>query len=389
MGLTRLRLLPPGGRLGWTPYVWLFYLLTFLISPVLRTQAGEATVGYWAATIIGIVVFLGVYFRAHWVRGARLLPLIAVQAALGVVYAPFNLGSSVFFVYAASTAAFLDRRRQAVQFVVGIAVLGALTSYLANAPVYYWLVATAITLLVGGVNVHFAEEARAQARLRLAHDEIEHLAAVAERERIARDLHDVLGHTLSLIVLKAELAGRVALSDPARAAAEMQDVEDVARRTLQEVRETIRGYHATLADECARAAAMLKAAGIRAALDVDEGPLPQAVEETLALALREAVTNVVRHSGASSCTARLERRPGEIVLLVSDDGRGAGAREGAGLRGMRDRVEAFGGSVELTSDRGVQLRITMPASTARSAATDAAVKDRQHMPASATRQAAG
>jgi two-component system sensor histidine kinase DesK len=140
----------------------------------------------------------------------------------------------------------------------------------------------------------------------------------------------------------------------------MRDVETVARRTLQEVREAIRGYHPTLADEAARAHAMLKAASIATTLDVQGHELPSGAEETLALALREAVTNVVRHSGASSCTASLVRTDHELVLSIADDGRGSGAPEGSGLRGMRERVEAFGGTVTRVPGRGMRLRITLP-----------------------------
>src|SRR5690606_2971579 len=109
--------------------------------------------------------------------------------------------------------------------------------------------------LLGAVNYHDARVARANRRLRLAQEQIEHLATVAERERIARDLHDLLGHTLSLIVLKAELTGRLAERDPTRAATEVRDIEHVARQALREVREAIRGYRASVQDEAERARA--------------------------------------------------------------------------------------------------------------------------------------
>jgi two-component system, NarL family, sensor histidine kinase DesK len=364
-----LRLLPRGHRLGWTPYAWLLYLATFLVEPVIRTQHGRADAAYWAVTAAGVMVFLIAYFRAYWVRGARLLGHAGVMALLGVAFSPINQGAPVFFVYAAATAANLDRPRHGWAAVIGLALLGGMTAGLTDAAPFGFILGTLITLLVGGVNVHFAAEARAQAKLRMAHAEIEHLAAVAERERIARDLHDVLGHTLSLIVLKSELARRLATRDAQRAAAEMKDVEDVARRTLQEVREAISGYRASLADERQKAEAMLRAAGISAEFDVDEAPLPRAIDEVLALALREGVTNVVRHSGATRCRAVLERRPGEVVLLLGDDGRGHIGGEGSGLRGMRERVSSFGGSLQvakgisngaLAGMRGLTLRISIP-----------------------------
>lgn len=357
----RLRLLPPGSPHGWTPYAWLFYLPTFLIEPIARTRAGQASVLYWVATLVGLGVFLTAYFRAYWVRGVRLLPVIAVQAALAVTYSPFNIGACVLFVYAAAAAAQLDRTRDALRLVLLIGGLGAATALVIDAPVFFWITSVGVTLLIGTVTMHDAQSRRVQHKLRLAQGEIEHLAQVAERERIARDLHDVLGHTLSLIVLKAELARKLADRDVARAAAEMCDVEAVARRTLQEVREAIRGYRATLEDEAARAGAMLKAAGIAEAFELSSSELPQPVEETLALALREAVTNVVRHSGASVCRARLHRARETVTLEVEDDGRGSNAPEGSGLRGMRERVEVFGGRVMRLPGRGMKLRVVLPA----------------------------
>jgi two-component system sensor histidine kinase DesK len=227
------------------------------------------------------------------------------------------------------------------------------------------------TPLIGAVSFHRAQVGRSTETLRRAHDEIEHLAAVAERERIARDLHDVLGHTLSLIVLKAELAAKLAERDPARAQVEIRDVEAVSRRALKEVREAIRGYRPTLVDELARARALLDTAHIGATIETTIDPADlkarAGAEEVMALALREAVTNVVRHSGASRATIRAWREApsGSAVLEVADDGRGAGAREGIGLRGMRERVESLDGSLTArsmtaSSQQGTRLTITIP-----------------------------
>jgi two-component system sensor histidine kinase DesK len=144
----------------------------------------------------------------------------------------------------------------------------------------------------------------------------------------------------------------------------MRDVEAVARRTLQDVREAIRGYRATLADEEPRARALLKAAGVEAQLEHDGGMLPQPIEETLAFALREAVTNVVRHSGARTCSARICSDGDRVILDVQDDGRGSGAPEGFGLRGMRERVEAFGGEITRPAGRGMRLHIVLPLASA-------------------------
>src|SRR5690606_12165285 len=236
----------------------------------------------WPLTIAATLVFLGTYFAGFWVHGRRLMVVSAIQTMLGIGFAPINPGSCVFFVYAASCIGTLPRSRDALCGMILITSLGIATAILTDAPPFFVLVAGVITLVVGGVNYHYAQQSRALSKLRLAHEEIEQLAAIAERERIARDLHDVLGHTLSLIVLKAELAVKLSDRDPARAAREMRDVEDVARRTLHDVRHAIRGYRTTLPEELDRAHSMLKAARIDALITNDASALPQAVEGTLA-----------------------------------------------------------------------------------------------------------
>lgn len=361
----RFPLLPDDRFLGWTPYAWLIYLPIFFIEPGVRASHGVATPGYWAAMVLGVAVFLFTYFRVHWVGGRSLLVLIGAQVALGVAYAPFNTGSSVFIVYAACFAGQVEDTRTARRMLIAIALIGLATSWAISAPMYFWLSAVILAPLFGAVLMHFAQAQRAERKLVLAREEIEHLATVAERERIARDLHDVLGHTLSLVVLKAELAGKLIARDAERASAEMRDVEQVARRALQDVRETIRGYRATLPAELENARAILDAAGI--GCDVEAAPIAvgRVVEEALALALREAVTNVVRHAGASSCRIVVAADDVACTLAVEDDGGGGSMREGAGLRGMRERVQALGGSVDRragSDGRGTLVRVRLPVS---------------------------
>ena len=161
-------------------------------------------------------------------------------------------------------------------------------------------------------------------KLRKADAEIEHLAKVAERERIARDLHDLLGHTLSLITLKAELARKLVDRDPQRAKQEMLDVEQTSRAALADVREAISGYRGEgIAAELVRARKTLETAGITVDCEFDQLPLTPAQETVLALALREAVTNVVRHAQAQRCKRSAAAREGLCTLEIADNGRGA------------------------------------------------------------------
>jgi two-component system sensor histidine kinase DesK len=174
-------------------------------------------------------------------------------------------------------------------------------------------------------------------------------AADEERLRLARDLHDLLGHGLSLITIKSQLARRLsAAGDSARAANEIADIERVARESLQDVRHAVDGYRQpSFTSEIAGARAALTAAGIDSTIDVSADPLPTAVDATLAWVVRESVTNVIRHSGAAACSIRLMRETSEASLEITDNGRTAevGA-PGNGLRGLQERAAARGGHAD-------------------------------------------
>jgi two-component system sensor histidine kinase DesK len=194
-------------------------------------------------------------------------------------------------------------------------------------------------------------------------EEVEHLATIAERERISRDLHDLLGHTLSLIALKAELAGKLARRDADAAAREIKDIEETARKALSEVRSAVTGYRqAGFAYELDSARSSLAAANIALHAEVQPFALPPAAENVMSLALREAVTNIVRHARAATrCDVALSAERGLIVLRIVDDGGAPDEiRAGNGLTGMRERVGALGGSLVVQGGRGLALELSLP-----------------------------
>ncbi len=217
-------------------------------------------------------------------------------------------------------------------------------------------------MFIGAGNIFFAERNRMNCQLRKANEEIENLAKVAERERIARDLHDVLGHTLSVITLKSELAGKLIDRDPQRAGKEIREVEQISRQALTDVRDAIRGYRSQgLVAELAQAKSTLETAGLTVQCDAATTvQLPAVQESVLSLAVREAVTNVVRHAQARTCRMRLEQENGSCRLEIHDDGCGASNGEGNGLRGMRERVEMIGGTLSRSTEAGTTLTITLP-----------------------------
>jgi two-component system sensor histidine kinase DesK len=215
--------------------------------------------------------------------------------------------------------------------------------------------------MIGSINIHFKQRNRDNKKLLMAQEEVEHLAKIAERERIARDLHDVLGHTLSVIVLKSELAAKLAERDPARAVQEIKDVERISRDALSQVRSTVRGYHSlSLQAEAEQATATLKAAGVKVECSFANADIPPSHEGVLALALREAVTNVIRHAKATCCRLRLRPIEGGCELEIKDDGCGRMSPEGIGLTGMRHRVESLGGQLQREISSGTRLVITLP-----------------------------
>jgi two-component system, NarL family, sensor histidine kinase DesK len=166
--------------------------------------------------------------------------------------------------------------------------------------------------------------------------------------RIARDLHDLLGHSLSLIVLKSELARRLADRDPARAVTEIGDIESVARSSLADVREAISGYRRRdLGEELDGARAVLAAAGVDTTVRMAGAPLPEAADGVFGWAVRESVTNVIRHARASRCVIEVRRDSDEAVLEVRDNGRAKRKHvPGNGLNGLSERVAAEGGTME-------------------------------------------
>lgn len=359
-----MRLLPPDSRAGWTPYVWLIYLGTYLGFPLVL----GATTTAWLVCAAGLVAFLPLYFAGYWIDGARRLPVIVAITALGMALVRVNPGASVFFVYATSFVGGSRTGRAAVLWIVGITVVGLAAAWTDDPWALFALVFVAVFApLIGFINVHDAEVRRHDASLRMAHGEIARLAALAERDRIAGELHDLLGHSLSVIALKSDLAARIVGRDPERAAREMADAARVSREALAEVRQVVQGVRiSTLADEIARARSVLRTAGVEPLVEPEVGAeevvgsLVREREHALALALREAVTNVVRHARATRCRITVSRDGDGVRLLVEDDGRGGALVEGSGLAGMRRRVEAAGGGVDLRSDEGVRLVVSMP-----------------------------
>jgi two-component system sensor histidine kinase DesK len=222
-----------------------------------------------------------------------------------------------------------------------------------------------VVLLAGAASSAFAALLDTVAELRRTRQELARMAVAEERERFARDLHDLLGHTLSVIVVKAQAVRRLAGTDPDAAVEHAVDIEQIGRRALGDVRQAVDAMRApTLVDELDEVRRALDAAGIATSVDWDAAEPSGKADEVLAWVLREGATNVMRHSGASACRIGLAERDGRLELSIADDGVGSPTpptvRVG-GLAGLRDRVAAAGGDlvVERPAD-GFRLVASVP-----------------------------
>jgi two-component system sensor histidine kinase DesK len=349
----------PSGREGsWIP-AWRIAGAAFILYPIVRIVSAppEPVVAALVLSATGLFALLlsAVARRdpldprrsSGWLAGLDLAILGLVAAA--ELRAP-GQGWFALFYYASTAASTLLPERRALRLIAAAGVVAALCLSLTLDPASALIQGLSVSII--GVTV-FAMTAlrRTNVKLHAARQELATLAVAEERSRIARDLHDVLGHSLSLIAIKSELAGRLLPAEPERARGEIADVERVARDALASVRGTVGGYRQpTLDGELASAKEVLDASGIDSTIDHEVGPLPASQDVILAWAVREAVTNVVRHSAARHAKIRTVRQGGQAELEVLDDGgptpASVGFGDGTGLEGLRERLERVGGRLD-------------------------------------------
>ncbi len=370
----RARLIPETRGHGWVPFYNLGYLV-FPFLPIALSLFGDASKWPGPArdmlgpTLLAMAVFLPVYFAAYRATGLRSHLCMLAMAGIGYALMPFNSFANAYTIYAVGFAAMLGGSLWVRLAWAAAMLAGLLFEIIAlQYPIFVFLITLIVSVAVFFGNHHFVESTRKRAELKLSHDEVRRLATVAERERIGRDLHDLLGHTLSLVALKSELAGKLLRRDPDAAHSEIVEVTRVAREALAQVRAAVTGIRAAgIAAELVSAKLLLESDGIgfdaaaaartlETALQNDGG-LPASVESALALALREAVTNLQRHAHARTARIEFAIEAGEAVLRIADDGRGGAISPGNGLTGMRERIEALGGRLRIDSKKGEGTRL--------------------------------
>jgi two-component system sensor histidine kinase DesK len=344
--------------------------LLYLIGPISDLVRSSLSPGRLAVSWIGLAAFIVVYWSllppAFWLvrRGytwmlamLALLPLIA--GGLLLLGAPSSFAA--LFIYFVAASGMLLPARAALAVIAATAIGFAIAGSSADAKAIEVL----SVVSVGAIMAAFGRIVRANRELRAARKQLATLAVRDERLRIARDLHDLLGHSLSVIALKSELAMKLAHRDADRTAAELADIETVARQALAEVREAVLGYRSLALDEALDGARVaLAAAGIDYDLQTDHRAVPPDVEAVLAWAVREGTTNVVRHSRADKCLIRVHTNRDTAEVEVEDNGTAStnGAQGGSGLAGLRERARAAHGTLEAGPRRegGFRLRVTVP-----------------------------
>jgi two-component system sensor histidine kinase DesK len=355
------------------PRAYRWVALFFIAYPLVVVFSSQPDPIDAAAALAATAIFLGLIWvgwkvppndprRASWLATGGVLAILAIAVLL--VFRGRHEWLA-FFYYASCGASPLLPRQRTLGLITISGIAAGLTILAFGGDPGEALVqgmsVSVIGLLIFSVN----ETRRTNRALLAARHEVARLAVADERARIARDLHDTLGHSLSLIALKSELAGRLLPSDPARSATEIADVERVAREALSSVRETVSGYRTpTLAAELTGAREALATATIEPDIEATPDPLPPAVDAVLAWTVREAITNVVRHSRATKVRIRVSRDGDWASANITDNGQGASdGRDviheggGMGLAGLSERIAALGGRLEAGSAVGGGFRL--------------------------------
>jgi two-component system sensor histidine kinase DesK len=359
---------------GLSPYVWVvFYILPFYF--IFRSSSTiEVVFG-----IAMILAFFGCYVLSFISKGWLVYFWTGVQIAI-------SIAMTVFFSYVYFSlflAFFIGNIQNRVGFVtlytihlvttiltINLGFVTKNTVLITQLP--FVLISLIGVILLPVTTYNRNKREKLQGQLEDANKRISELVKLEERQRIARDLHDTLGQKLSLIGLKCDLAGKLIPIEPGQAQAELIDIRQTARSALKEVREMVTRMRGTsLEDELFRLRQILKAAQIEFTLEGDSNLTNTSLmtENVLSMCLKEAVTNVVKHSSASACTIAIEPSRSELIVTVKDNGVGLGGdrgfRRGNGIRGMKERLEFVNGSLDIASVDGTVVVMKVPNSAER------------------------
>ncbi|WP_282269246.1 sensor histidine kinase [Stenotrophomonas sp. PS02298] len=349
------------GKWPWVDAVHLLWTVWVFITPMF----GAGYTLRWALITLWSFPLFIVFYMLTLTSARRHAPIFALaMIVLSMALLPIYPSGMNYFVFGCVMLR-TNRCISTRQYMFELVLLNLAFLSLAWWIGYPWQVIAwipALTVIIGLiVNVERTSSEK-DAALRLSHEEVRRLAATAERERIGRDLHDLLGHTLSLITLKMELSRKLFERDPQRSQRELAEAEQIARDALAQVRSAVTGFRAAdLAAELASAHLLLESSRVH--LRYSPPPaMPAWIEAGLSMVLREAATNIARHAQANEALISIDVSPEAVQMEVVDDGRGGVSANGNGLAGMRERVLALGGELQIESPKGqgTRLKIRVP-----------------------------
>ena len=329
----------------------------------------DPSAGAIALVAAVLPAFAALFMLTMMTRLPLLGPVLAMLAIAVTLTLAAEDAFGLLFAWAASAAAVRLDGMGGAKAWTAITALAAATIALADPDGALFWGTTAAVAGLGAMLLLILGLLRANEALRDARAELAEMAVAEERLRFSRDLHDLLGHDLSLIALKAELASKLLPGRVDQAATEVEQIRELTRSALQQVREAVGGYRRpTLPSELAGAKVALEAAGIELQVEGLDGALDPEVESVLAWAVREGATNAIRHSGARHAAITVRSGAGTTELEIADDGHGAPQHEGAGhgLTGLRERAQAVGGTVEAGAGPGGGFRVTVRVPARRS-----------------------
>ncbi|MEM9689603.1 MAG: sensor histidine kinase [Pseudomonadota bacterium] len=325
------------------------------------------TVDY-VAIAIALAVFVPIFLSTSEKHLSEHSWHIGAYELIAIGLSPFSGLHGVFHIYACAQAGYQRPKRSAMKIIAGLSLFYVVFNLIVGSSTQDWFNA-AFAVLFGAITgfgcMSHADSLERERNMKRARVLDRQRATLAERERIAQDMHDLLGHTLTMIAVKSDLASKLMDKDLDKARQEVDEVAGSARDALKEIRAAVYDMTVTTVEaeiELARQA--LDAAGIALTVDDDVPPLSPPLGKALGLTIREAVTNIVRHSKANRARIRLQPESGALTLTVSDNGVGgtSGSGRGAGLDGVRKRITALGGDMQLSSRDGTELRVSLPLS---------------------------
>ncbi|RST72526.1 sensor histidine kinase [Siminovitchia acidinfaciens] len=351
-------------------YAWIIFCLLPFFFIFRSSSEIEISIGI---TLL-LLYFLSYMFSYKFSKSGLVYMWVSFEIVINVImtllfgYVYLSIFTAFFIGNIRNPVGFYIIYGLHIAFTVGAIVAGFFIEINLFLPQIHFIIVSVLGTVLLPFNLYYRnKQINLEGQLEHANERISELIVLEERERISRDLHDILGQKLSLIGLKSDLAGRLIKRDPQAAEKELHDIRQTASTALREVRELVADIRATkLENELVRTKQMFKAAEMD--LKIEGNPsfahIPGIVENVLSMCLKEAVTNVVKHSRATACCITFEQLPNEFVIMVEDNGigmeSGGTMQPGSGLRGIRERLEFVNGNLQVEGEEGTRLTIRVP-----------------------------